>query len=615
MSVAQRIKRTIRATRFWQENGFILQEFQFFPRIAITAIVFAIASATSEGFGLGFLLTFLQSLISPDLEPFRTGVDWFDIWILGVDRSATERLLRVSGLILSSAWIRAGFNYLTQIYTELTQQTLIDRLRKRIFEQLQAVSLSYFDQTAAGKLMNTITSEIDRLNYICTLTAFIITKVLALVLYFVLLFTISWQFTIVALVLFSLIGVVLSQVNHRVRASSIAVSAANERSTSTALEFIAGIRTVQAFATQNYERQKFYTTSSQVMRTKMRAVRQAAIVRPLAEGLATTVLILMIVLAVAIFVQNGLLQTASLLTFLFVLFRLVPVTYEINAIRAQLITLTGSIRNLRELLRRDNKPYLQEGDRIFEGLNNVIEFQAVDFGYDPHQLVLRQVSLCIPKGKTTAIVGGSGAGKTTLVDLMPRFYDPTSGRVLFDGEDARSFTIQSLRQKIAIVSQDTFIFNASVRENIAYGLDGVSDQEVWQVAEQANALKFILELPEQFETVLGDRGVRLSGGQRQRLAIARAVLRDPEILILDEATSALDSESERLIQESLEQLSQGRTVVTIAHRLSTVIKADQIIVIEQGQVVEQGSYQTLLAQQGRLWHYHRIQHEARSIER
>ncbi len=609
----QRIRRIFKATRFWQENAFILREFNFFPSVAIAAILFAIGSAAFEGFGFGFLLAFLQSLVSPTLEPFKTGISWFDVWILGIDHDATERLLRVSGLILLSAWIRAGFNYFTQVYSELAQQTLVDRLRKQIFEQLQAVSLSYFGRISAGELMNTLTSEIGRLNFAFALSAFIITQLLALLLYSALLFTISWQLTFISLALFSLIAIVLARLNDRVRTRSVAVSEANGRFTRTALEFISGIRTVQAFATQDYERKRFYHASSQVVDAGMKAMRQSAIVRPLAEGLATTVLILMIILAITIFVQNGTLQTASLLTFLFILFRLVPAIHEVNASRVQLIAATGSIRNLRELLRRDNKPYLRNGDRRFEGLKQSIEFSAVDYGYEPNQLVLKEISLCIPKGKTTAIVGGSGAGKTTLVDLIPRFDDPTFGKVLFDGQDARSFDIQSLRQKIAIVSQDTFIFNTSVRENIAYGLDQVGDQQVWQVAEQANALNFILDLPEQFETVLGDRGVRLSGGQRQRLAIARALLRDPEILILDEATSALDSESERLIQQSLERLSQGRTVITIAHRLSTIVRADQVVVMEQGRIVEQGSYQTLLEQQGRLWHYHRIQHEARSV--
>lgn len=609
----QRIRRIFQSTRFWQENAFILREFKFFPGVAIAAILFAVGSAAFEGFGFGFLLAFLQSLVSPTLEPFKTGMHWFDVWILGIDRDVTERLLRVSGLILLSAWIRAAFNYFTQVYSELAQQTLVDRLRKQIFEQLQAVSLSYFGRVSAGELMNTLTSEIGRLNFAFALVAFIITKLLALLLYSVLLFTISWQLTFISLALFSLIAIALARLNDRVRTRSVAVSEANGQFTRTALEFISGIRTVQAFATQEYERKRFYRASSQVVDAGMKAVRQSAIVRPLAEGLATTVLILMIILAITVFVQNGTLQTASLLTFLFILFRLVPAIHEVNASRVQLIAATGSIRNLRELLRRDDKPYLRNGDRRFEGLKQSIEFCAVDYGYEPNQLVLKEISLCIPKGKTTAIVGGSGAGKTTLVDLIPRFDDPTFGRVLFDGADARSFNIQSLRQKIAIVSQDTFIFNASVRENIAYGLNQMRDQQIWQVAEQANALNFILDLPEQFETVLGDRGVRLSGGQRQRLAIARALLRDPQILILDEATSALDSESERLIQQSLERLSQGRTVITIAHRLSTIVRADQVVVMEHGRIVEQGSYQTLLEQQGRLWHYHRIQHETRSV--
>jgi len=609
----QPMKRIFRATRFWQENAFILREFKSFPGVATAAIVFAIGSAAFEGFGFGFLLAFLQSLVSPMLEPFKTGINWFDFWILGIDRGATERLLRVSSLILLAAWIRAVFNYLTQVYTELTQQMLVDRLRKQVFEQLQAVNLSYFGQVSSGQLMNTLTSEIGRLNLAFTLSAFIITKLLALILYSVLLFTISWQLTLISLTLFALIAIALSRINDRVRTKSVAVSQANGHFTATTLELITGIRTVQAFSTQDYERQRFYRASSQVVKTAMRATRQSAIVRPLAEGLATTVLIIMIILAITIFVQNGTLQTASLLTFLFILFRLVPAIHEVNASRVQLIATSGSIRNLGELLRRDNKPYLQDGDQHFAGLKRSIEFCAVDFGYDANQPVLKEISLCIPKGKTTAIVGSSGAGKSTLVDLIPRFYDPTFGRVLFDGQDARSFAIQTLRQKMAIVSQDTFIFNASVHENIAYGLSHVRNQQVCRVAEQANALDFILALPEQFETVLGDRGVRLSGGQRQRLAIARALLRDPEILILDEATSALDSESERLIQQSLEQLSQGRTVITIAHRLSTIMRADQVVVMEQGRIVEQGSYQSLLEQRGRLWHYHQIQHEARSV--
>jgi ABC-type multidrug transport system fused ATPase/permease subunit len=210
----------------------------------------------------------------------------------------------------------------------------------------------------------------------------------------------------------------------------------------------------------------------------------------------------------------------------------------------------------------------------------------------------------------TALVGASGAGKTTLADLIPRFYDPTHGEVLIDGVDLRQFEIDSLRRKLAVVSQDTFIFNTSIRNNIAYGTEGASQAAIETAARQANALEFIQQMPEGFDTQLGDRGVRLSGGQRQRIAIARALLRDPEILILDEATSALDSVSERLIQKSLEKLSAGRTVIAIAHRLSTIANADKVVVLEQGRIVEQGKYQELLERRGHLWKYHQMQHEA-----
>jgi len=317
----------------------------------------------------------------------------------------------------------------------------------------------------------------------------------------------------------------------------------------------------------------------------------------------------MIILAMTVFVPNGTLQVASLLTFVFVLFRLIPALYSINGNLAQISSFQGSLENIKELLQRENKPYLENGKVQFSKLKRAIEFRSVDFGYDASDLVLHNITLTIEKGQTVALVGASGAGKTTLADLIPRFYDPTQGKVLIDGVDLREFDIDSVRRKMAIVSQETFIFNTCVRNNIAYGTEEADEQAILKAAQLANALEFIQEMPEGFDTQLGDRGVRLSGGQRQRIAIARALLRDPEILILDEATSALDSVSERLIQASLEKLSVGRTVIAIAHRLSTIVRADKVVVLEQGRIVEQGTYQELLEQRGRLWKYHQMQHE------
>lgn len=603
------IRKGLELTDFWREHSLILREFKYFPLVATLAIVFALAAAAFEGFGFGFLLAFLQSLVSPTAAPFKTGMDWFDVWILGIHEPAMNRLYRVSALILTATWTRAVFNYLTQVYTELTQQKLVDRLRKRIFEQLQAVSLGFFSKTNSGELINTLTSEIGRLQAAFGLLAFIITKGLTLAVYVVLMFQLSWQLTLISVAFFSLLAVGLSTLNARVREASFDVSVAGGKFTSRAIEFISGIRTVQAFATQDYERQRFYSASSGVLESTMKAVRGWAIVRPMAEGLATTILIAMIVIALTLFVANGTLQIASLLTFLFILFRLVPAVHEINGNRAMLNTAWGALDNIRELLRTDNKPYLKDGHRQFNGLQRAIAFESVDFGYDPEAPVLHNITLTINRGEMTALVGSSGAGKTTLVDLIPRFYDPTQGRILVDGIDLNEFQINSLRRRMAVVSQDTFIFNASVRDNIAYGTENASETAIIEVARLANALDFIREMPQGFDTQLGDRGVRLSGGQRQRIAIARALLKDPEILILDEATSALDSISERLIQESLEKLAKGRTVIAIAHRLSTIVRADKVVVLERGHIVEQGTYQQLLDSRGKLWNYHQIQHE------
>ncbi len=606
---SSRIRKFLRTSRFWQENGLILREFQFFFWTAILAIVFALLAAAFEGFGLGFLLAFLQSLVNPTAEPFRTGIQWFDVWLLGVNGSAISRLYHVSALILVATWIRAGFNYLTQVYTELTQQKLVDRLRRRIFEQLQSLNLSYFSKMRSGELINTLTGEIGRLQSAFGLLAFIITKGLTLAVYLILMLRISWQLSLISVVLFSLIAVALSYLNARVREESFGVSIASGRFTSIAMELISGIRTIQAFATQDFERKRFYQASAAVLDASMQATKGWAIVRPLAEGLATTVLIGMIVIALTLFVANGLLQTSSLLTFLFILFRLVPAVHEINGNRSMLNSFHGSLSNIRELLRTDDKPYLRDGDRPFTGLRHAIAFESVDFGYEANQQVLQNITLTIQRGEMTAIVGSSGAGKTTLVDLIPRFYDPTEGRIVVDGIDLRDFQINTLRRQMAIVSQDTFIFNASVQDNIAYGLPDASSADIMEAARLANALEFISELPQQFETPLGDRGVRLSGGQRQRIAIARALLHNPEILILDEATSALDSISERLIQDSIEKLAVGRTVIAIAHRLSTIVRAHKVVVLEQGKIIEQGTYQELLKRQGKLWKYHQLQHE------
>ena len=603
----------LKATKFWQNNYLFLREFKYFPKVVILALVFSFLAATFEGVGIGFLLSFLQSLTNPDAAPIKTGIGWFDVWVLGVNTSATSRFYRISALIWLSTWTRALFNYLAQIYTENCQLNLMDRLRKQIFEQLQAVNLSYFATTKSGELINTITSEIEKFKNIFNGSAFLFTRGLTIAIYLMSMILISWQLSLIAIMLFTLMAVGLSTLNKQVRERSFEISTANGKFTTTAIEFISGIRTIQSFATQDFERKRYYKASEDFVGASVRIIRLWAMVKPLAEGIATTILIGMILVAFTGVLTNGPLKVASLLTFLFILVRLVPIIQDVNGTRAVLSSLHGSAENIKQLLRTDNKTYFKNGKAEFAGLKHSMEFVDVDFGYDTNNLVLKNITLSIERGKMTALVGASGAGKTTLADLIPRFYDPTQGKVLIDGIDIRQFEINSLRRQLAIVSQDTFIFNTSVRNNIVYGKEGATELEIQEAARLANALEFIQDMPEGFETQLGDRGVRLSGGQRQRIAIARALLRNPEILILDEATSALDSVSERLIQESIEKLSVGRTVIAIAHRLSTIAKADKVVVLEQGRIVEEGNYQGLLERRGNLWKYHQMQNETGQV--
>ncbi|MDZ8185449.1 MAG: ABC transporter ATP-binding protein [Nostoc sp. ChiSLP02] len=608
LKLSQTISNFLKATKFWQENYLILREVAHFRKIAISALVFSILAAAFEGVSIGFLLSFLQSLTSPNAQPVQTSIDLIDIWILGTKTSAINRLYRISLLILLSTWLRATFNYFSQVYTELSQVHLADRLRKQIFEQLQSLSLSYFAKTRSGEIINTITTEIDRIRQGFSAGAFLFTRGITTLVYLSSMFLISWQLTLISALLFTLLGVGLSNLNARVRESSFGVTNANSNFTATAVEFINGIRTVHSYGTQEFERQRYYKASDKVVSTTTKVVFTWTLVKPIAEGAATTVLVGMIILAFTSLVSNGTLQVASLLTFFFVLFRFIPFVQDINGTRAFLSTLHGSANNIKSLLKTDDKNYFQNGHIKFHRLNNSINLVCVDFGYDDENLVLHNITLTIEKGKMTALVGASGAGKTTLADLIPRFYNATEGNIYIDETDIRLFEINSLRSKIAVVSQDTFIFNTTVWQNIAYGTPEATNDEIKEAARLANALEFILEMPEGFNTQLGDRGVRLSGGQRQRIAIARALLRNPEILILDEATSALDSVSERLIQDSLEKLSVGRTVIAIAHRLSTISKADKVVVLEAGRIVEQGKYEELLGRHGKLWEYHQTQY-------
>jgi ATP-binding cassette, subfamily B, bacterial MsbA len=614
LKVPLKMGKLMKTTRFWQDNSLILREFKHFRAIATIAIICTLLAALFEGGTVGLIASFLQGLTNPNEPAIRTGIEWLDVWFLATKASATARVYRISALILVAIWLRSAFSYLGDFYAQLTQSRLCDRIRASLFEQLQSLNLSYYSNSRSGELINSLTTEINQLQQAFGIFSGLITRGSTLLAYVISMFWISWQLSLASVMLYSLLSVGLSRLIGMVREASFAVPKTNGHLASVAIEFINGIRTVTASATQNFERGRFKVASQEVMKAQDRVALIGCSIKPLAEGAASTILIVMVLVAFNLFIVDGKFRAASLLTFMFVLFRMMPLVPQLNSARQELSRFQGSIDNIKQLLATKDKTYLADGVIQFTHLNQGIELVSVDFGYNPQELILHNITLAIAKGKTTALVGASGAGKTTLVDLIPRLYDPTRGQILVDGIDLRDLKINSLRQKMAVVSQETFIFNNSVRYNIAYGLANIDEAQIWEAAKLANAVDFIAEMPEQMDTLLGDRGVRLSGGQRQRLAIARALLRQPEILILDEATSALDSVTERLIQESLARLSLGRTVIVIAHRLSTIVNADKVVVLDGGRIVEQGKYHDLLEQRGKLWQYHQMQYGSPSIK-
>ena len=642
-------------SKLWKENYLFIREFKHFPRIVLFALIFPFFAATFEGIGIGFLLAFLQSLTTPDSQPTQIGVAWIDTWILGVHLSSQSRLFRISALIFISSTIRSLFNYLTQVYTQYAGLRLVDRLRKRIFEQLASLDLAFFSSNKSGEFVNTLTSEMDRFRNAFRDSSFLVTRFVVLGIYLISMLLISWQLTLIAVVLFSLMFAGFTAFNRKIRSLSFQVSSTSGIFTSTAIEFINGIRTIRAFSSEEIERRKYYRASDDFVQSSIKTVRLWTLVRPLAEVISTAIVITIILIAFSGFIAQESLQVSAILVFLFVLSRLIPILQDINGQKAQLSSLKGAAENIKSLVNTQGKPYFRDGHRPFTVIRDHIQLHNVSFRYEepPHDFlgdsiseashdrapqtvyalnggstpssgtnsaskigspwVLNNINLVLSKGEMTALVGASGSGKSTLAHLLIRFHDVARGQITIDDVPIETFQIRSLRSRMAMVSQDTFIFNTSVRNNIAYGLECVDDAKIIQAARHAHALEFIKQMPEGFDTPLGDRGVRLSGGQRQRIAIARALLRNPDILILDEATSALDSVSEQQIQAAIDELSVGRTVIAIAHRLSTIMKADKVVVLDQGRILEEGTYQELLQQRGKLWEYHQMQHQV-SVE-
>jgi subfamily B ATP-binding cassette protein MsbA len=507
-------------------------------------------------------------------------------------------MLKLIPLVIVGLYVfKAFFDYGQAYLMSYVGQRIIADLREKIYNHLQSLSLSFFTRNPTGVLMSRITNDVGMVQGAVTDAVTILLKDFFTILGLVgVVFYRDWKLALVAMVVFPLAVYPVVKFGRKLRSYSARSQSTMGDISTILLETISGNRIVKAFGMENYEQERFSRENRKLLKILMKSVRVRAISHPLMEMLGGLG-IACIVFYGGYNVIKGVATPGTFFSFLAALLMLYEPVKRLSNVNNVVQQGLAASSRIFEVL--DTVPEIrnQPGAKDFSLISQGIEYQNVSFKYE-EDWVLRDVSLKVKAGEVVAFVGTSGGGKTTLINLLPRFYDVTSGRVLIDGQDIRDVTVESLRAQIGIVTQQTILFNETVRNNIAYGKIGQPFEEIVRAAKAAHAHEFIQNLPQGYDTVIGEQGVKLSGGERQRISIARALLKNAPILILDEATSSLDSESELEVQKALEYLMKGRTTLVIAHRLSTVRQADRLVVISNGVVVEEGTHEELLEREG-----------------
>ena len=485
----------------------------------------------------------------------------------------------------------------TYLMSYIGQKVIID-IREAVYRHLQRLSLSYYEKRQTGAIMSHITNDVGALqNALVDSVIELFTEGMVLFGSMCAMFYLHWKLSLLTCITLPLVAKAISVFGKRLRKASRVMQERAADITSVLQETISSVRVIKSFVREDYEIGRFNQENYFNFQAQMKTAQLTATLTPVIEFLAA--------LGVTIIIWyggreviNGSLTAGSLMAFLIYAVNISNPIKRLSRVYSNIQKALAAAQRVFDVL--DTVPEIQDipGAKALPTITGQVVFENIDFSYKAGEPALRQVSLVAEAGQMIAFVGPSGAGKTTIANLVPRFYDPTAGRILIDGHDIKTVTLNSLRQQIGIVPQETILFNGSVYENILYGDLAASKEQVLAAARAANAHEFITAMPEGYDTQIGERGSKLSGGQRQRIAIARAILKDPRVLILDEATSALDAESEKLVQAALDQLMIGRTSFVIAHRLSTVQRADVIVVIEKGQIIERGSHDELLAAGG-----------------
>ncbi|NJM88017.1 MAG: ABC transporter ATP-binding protein [Hydrococcus sp. RU_2_2] len=586
-----------------------------YPFLILLTFVLGCGAALFNGISTALIVPLLLGALSGNLlETGKAPGVLQHLMALFDNFSSQSKPFVMFGLVFLAIVLKNITGYFSSISSGHLSRCLANRMKLDGIRLLLDVDLDFYAKHKNGDIMSHLSYDLTQTAGTIQTGILIVRTVVSILTHLGILILISWQLTLISTGLLAIVFLCNQAFLNFSKNLGKEASEVSKKYSNKILEIIMANRLIRTVKTEHKEFQiaKKLTLYLENVQFRLQANDQA--IAPINEVLGVIIL-LVIVLSGRHLFSGG--TAVLLMTYLLVLYKLLPFVNNLNQARNQLAKRTFSIDVAADFLNRENKPFMVKHPQPhrYTQLEKGIAFENVSFSYpDSQQLILDGIDLWLPKGKTIALVGFSGAGKSTLADLLARFYDPSSGRITIDGIDLRDYDSTSYRSAMGIVSQDTFLFNNSVAHNITYGLDKVTNEQLIEAAKLANAYEFIMELPQGFDTQIGDRGVMLSGGQRQRLAIARALIRHPDILILDEATSALDTASERLVQQAIDKLCENRTILAIAHRLSTIEKAYQIAVMERGRIVELGSHSELLARHGYYARLYSLQFSDRASE-
>jgi subfamily B ATP-binding cassette protein MsbA len=574
-------------------------------------ILFNILAAIFSVFSIGMLIPFLKVIFSSDqiiaaVEPafswqpseFMSYLDYHLRVFIGEQGALTSLYYFSIGIILMFLF-KNLFNYLSFFNIAYVRSGVVRNLRAKVYNKTVDLPLAHYSDERKGDIISRVTNDVKEVEWgVVGAIEMVFKHPFYILFYLISLFLLSWQMTLFTMIVLPISGYLISRLGKRLKTAAGKSQAKLGEVVNAVEETLAGLKVIKAFNAESRVKRSFDKVNQEHFNFMVKLHRKELSASPVSEFLGSVVIAMLLMFGGQLVLSDNVMLDGEYFIAYIVLFsQLITPAKALTESYFRIQKASASMNRLDDILNADLRLVEANDPLPVNGLKEGIEYREVSFSYDQDP-VLENINFVLPKGKTTALVGASGGGKSTIADLLPRFHDIKSGSILLDGVDIRSFRIKDLRNLMGIVSQEPVLFNTTVKENLLLGREHASEEDMITAAKIANAHDFIMQLEEGYETGIGDRGGKLSGGQRQRIAIARAVLSDPEILILDEATSALDTESEKLVQEALENLMKGRTVLVIAHRLSTVKHADEILVIDKGQIAERGSHEVLASNGG-----------------